>query len=180
MGDDPVDLYPAAAAPGHRRDQPDRLRERQRRRLPVGLRHDPVGLRRGRRPALRRARDARAPARRTAVPASATRITEADWRLFTTLLRFDPVYVTPLQVQPAQDRRLPEPVRVPARALPDGRESPRPIDFDHIKRHYYLTHRALNPSRIVPIGFELDLDAPHGREAGRRRPHGARIAPTTA
>jgi putative glutathione S-transferase len=37
------------------------------------------------------------------------------------------------------------------------------VDFDHIKRHYYVTHRELNPRGIVPVGPELDLDAPHGR-----------------
>ena len=36
-------------------------------------------------------------------------------------------------------------------------------DFDHIKRHYYLTHPQLNPTRIVPVGPVLDWDAPHGR-----------------
>jgi len=37
------------------------------------------------------------------------------------------------------------------------------VDFDHIKRHYYKTHQALNPSGIVPLGPALDIDAPHGR-----------------
>ena len=38
------------------------------------------------------------------------------------------------------------------------------VNFDHIKRHYYMTHDDINPTRIVPIGPLLDLDGPHGRE----------------
>jgi putative glutathione S-transferase len=39
------------------------------------------------------------------------------------------------------------------------------VDFDHIKRHYFMTHPTINPHRVVPAGPILDLDAPHGREA---------------
>ena len=39
------------------------------------------------------------------------------------------------------------------------------VDFDHIKRHYFMTHPTINPHRVVPAGPVLDLDAPHGREA---------------
>ena len=39
------------------------------------------------------------------------------------------------------------------------------VDFDHIKRHYFVTHTKINPLRIVPRGPDLDLDAPHGRNA---------------
>jgi glutathionyl-hydroquinone reductase len=91
------------------------------------------------------------------------RITEADWRLFTTLLRFDPVYVGHFK---CNIRRI---VDYPAlsgylRELyqwPKVRET---VDFDHIKRHYYVTHRTINPTGIVPVGPVLDLEAPHGRE----------------
>ncbi|MDB5041540.1 MAG: yqjG, partial [Candidatus Eremiobacteraeota bacterium] len=38
------------------------------------------------------------------------------------------------------------------------------VNFDHIKRHYYMTHDEINPTRIVPIGPQQDLAAPHGRE----------------
>jgi putative glutathione S-transferase len=38
------------------------------------------------------------------------------------------------------------------------------VNFDHIKRHYYMTHEEINPTRIVPLGPILDLSAPHGRE----------------
>jgi len=40
-------------------------------------------------------------------------------------------------------------------------------DFDHIKRHYYMTHEQLNPSRIVPLGPQLDWSLPHGRDSLR-------------
>jgi glutathionyl-hydroquinone reductase len=89
-------------------------------------------------------------------------ITEADVRLWVTLARFDLVYVTHFKTNL---RRL---VDYPslwayARDLyqrPAFRET---TDFDHIKRHYFLTHPQLNPARIVPIGPELDWEAPHGR-----------------
>ncbi len=90
--------------------------------------------------------------------------TEADWRLFTTLVRFDPVYVTHFR---CDRRRI---VDYPALsgylrdlyAVPGVAET---VDFDQIRRHYYLTHRELNPRGIVPIGPDADLSAPHGREA---------------
>lgn len=93
-------------------------------------------------------------------------ITEADWRLFTTLLRFDTVYVGHFK---CNIRRL---VEYPAlwgyaRELyqrPGVRET---CDFGHIKRHYYMSHPSLNPSRVVPAGPSLDWDAPPVRERGR-------------
>ncbi|MBN9027683.1 glutathione S-transferase family protein [Kaistia nematophila] len=86
------------------------------------------------------------------------RLTEADWRLFTTLLRFDPVYVGHFK---CNLRRL---VDYPAlwsytRELyqVDGiRET---VDFDHIKRHYYESHKTINPTGVVPLGPILDFDA---------------------
>ncbi|MCK8787545.1 glutathione S-transferase family protein [Roseomonas sp. NAR14] len=88
--------------------------------------------------------------------------TEADWRLFTTLLRFDPVYVGHFK---CNLRRL---VDYPAlwactRALyqwPGVRET---VNFEHIKRHYYESHRTINPTGIVPLGPLLDFEAPPGR-----------------
>lgn len=88
--------------------------------------------------------------------------TEADWRLFTTLIRFDAVYVTHFK---CNIRRL---VDYPAlwdytRELfqwPGVRET---VDFGHIKRHYFMSHTTINPTRIVPVGPKLDFDAPHGR-----------------
>jgi putative glutathione S-transferase len=89
-------------------------------------------------------------------------LTEADWRLFTTLLRFDPVYVGHFKCN------LKRIVDYPALSsytrelyqMPGIRET---VDFDHIKRHYYESHRTINPTGIVPLGPILDLDAPTTR-----------------
>lgn len=86
-------------------------------------------------------------------------LTEADWRLFTTLLRFDPVYHGHFK---CNIRRL---IDYPAlwaytRALyqePGVRET---VDFAHIKKHYYMSHPWLDPTRIVPVGPEIDFEAP--------------------
>ena len=93
-------------------------------------------------------------------------ITEADWRLFTTLVRFDAVYVGHFK---CNLRRL---VDYPtlwgyARDLyqrPGVRET---CDFGHIKRHYYMSHPWLNPTRVVPAGPSQDWEAPPVRERGR-------------
>jgi putative glutathione S-transferase len=91
-------------------------------------------------------------------------MTEADIRLFTTLARFDAVYVGHFK---CNLRRL---VDYPnlwayARDLYQTQGIGETVNFDHIKRHYYMTHDQLNPSRIVPAGPLMDWDAPHGREA---------------
>lgn len=90
-------------------------------------------------------------------------LTEADIRLFTTLARFDAVYVGHFK---CNLRRL---VDYPnlwayARDLYQRPGIGETVNFDHIKRHYYMTHDQLNPSRIVPAGPRMDWDAPHGRE----------------
>ncbi|HEY7430595.1 MAG TPA: glutathione S-transferase family protein [Streptosporangiaceae bacterium] len=90
-------------------------------------------------------------------------LTEADVRLWVTLARFDPVYVTHFK---CNIRRL---VDYPnlwgyARDLYQQPAFGSTTSFDHIKRHYYLTHPHLNPSRIVPAGPLLDWHAPHDRE----------------
>jgi glutathionyl-hydroquinone reductase len=84
------------------------------------------------------------------------RLTEADWRLFTTLVRFDPVYfghfkcnLREIRDYPALRRYLKKLYRWPGVA--------ETVDFDHIKRHYYASHRRINPTGIVPIGPEIDL-----------------------
>ena len=87
---------------------------------------------------------------------------ECDWRLFTTLVRFDPVYVGHFK---CNIRRLTDYPNLWAytRDLyqwPGIRET---VDFRHIKGHYYTSHPAINPTRIVPGGPALDFDAPHGR-----------------
>jgi len=92
------------------------------------------------------------------------RITEADWRLFTTLARFDPVYVTHFK---CNLRRIADYPNLSGyfRDLLSQDGVAGTVDLDHIRRHYYRTHRTLNPAGIVPGGPELDWDAPHGREA---------------
>jgi putative glutathione S-transferase len=91
------------------------------------------------------------------------RLTEADWRLFTTLVRFDAVYVGHFK---CNLRRL---VDYPnlwayARELYQHPGVASTTDFTHIKRHYYQSHRTINPSGIVPPGPQIDFLAPHGRE----------------
>jgi len=91
------------------------------------------------------------------------RITEADWRLFTTLVRFDPVYVGHFKCNkrriadyPNLSGYLRELYQVPGVA--------ETVWLDHIKNHYYVSHANINPTRIVPKGPELELMAPHGRD----------------
>jgi glutathionyl-hydroquinone reductase len=89
--------------------------------------------------------------------------TEADWRLFTTLVRFDAVYYGHFK---CNVRRIEEYPHLSA-YLRDLYQSPgiaETVDFDHIKRHYYMSHEHINPTRIVPIGPQLDYGRPHGRE----------------
>ena len=91
------------------------------------------------------------------------RQTLADWRLFTTLVRFDPVYVGHFK---CNLRRIADYPNLSG-YLRDLYQTPGvagTVDLDHIKRHYYMTHGHLNPSRIVPAGPVLDMNAPHGRE----------------
>jgi len=89
-------------------------------------------------------------------------LTEADIRLFTTLVRFDAVYHGHFK---CNLRRL---VDYPAlwgyaRDLYQRPGFGDTVDFDQIKRHYYMTHDQINPSRIVPKGPVVDWNAPHGR-----------------
>jgi putative glutathione S-transferase len=90
-------------------------------------------------------------------------ITEADWRLFTTLLRFDPVYVGHFKTNL---RRLVDYPNLYAytRELYQIEGVRETVEMDHIKRHYYASHETINPTGIVPLGPELDLDRPHGRD----------------
>jgi glutathionyl-hydroquinone reductase len=91
------------------------------------------------------------------------RQTEADWRLFTTLVRFDPVYVGHFK---CNIRRIAD-YRILSAYLRDLYQTPgvaETVNFQHIKGHYYESHRTINPTGIVPVGPKLDLLAPHGRE----------------
>ena len=90
------------------------------------------------------------------------RLTEADWRLFTTLVRFDPVYVGHFKCNlrrvadyPNLSNYLRDLYQIPGVA--------ETVNLHHIKQHYYRSHPTINPTRIVPKGPEIDYDAPHDR-----------------
>lgn len=89
-------------------------------------------------------------------------LTEADWRLFTTLIRFDAVYVGHFKCNLRRIADYPH-LQGYLKELyqqPGIRET---VDFQHIKGHYYQSHDMINPTRVVPAGPLLDLDSPHGR-----------------
>lgn len=90
------------------------------------------------------------------------RLTEADWRLFTTLLRFDPVYHGHFK---CNIRRLADYPNLWAytRELYQVPGIAETVRMDHIKNHYYASHRTVNPTGIVPVGPDMDFDEPHGR-----------------
>lgn len=88
---------------------------------------------------------------------------ETDWRLFVTLIRFDAVYHGHFK---CNIRRI---IDYPnlfgyLKDLYQTDGIAETVNFDHIKRHYYITHDDINPTRIVPIGPDQDLSAPHHRE----------------
>ncbi|WP_394193801.1 glutathione S-transferase family protein [Pseudoalteromonas atlantica] len=89
-------------------------------------------------------------------------LTEADWRLFTTLIRFDSVYVghfkcnlRTIESYPAMSNYLRELYQVAS-----VKET---VDFYHIKRHYYFSHTMINPTQVVPNGPYIDYLKPHNR-----------------
>ena len=91
-------------------------------------------------------------------------ITEADWRLFTTLVRFDAVYYNHFKTNKKRLMDYPnlwgytrELYQVPGIA--------ETVNMDHIKYHYFASHRSINPTGIVPKGPEIDFMRPHGRES---------------
>ncbi|MDX1757257.1 MAG: glutathione S-transferase family protein [Marinobacter sp.] len=94
----------------------------------------------------------------------ANRPTEADWRLFTTLIRFDAVYYSHFKCNqqriadyPHLSDYLRDLYQVPGVADT--------VDVDQIKRHYYVSQRTINPTQIVPVGPRLDFNALHGRRS---------------
>ncbi|NVD39468.1 glutathione S-transferase family protein [Ensifer sp. HO-A22] len=91
-------------------------------------------------------------------------ITEADWRLFTTLVRFDPVYVGHFK---CNIRRIADYKNLQGylRDLYQVAGVAETVDMRHIKEHYYRSHTMINPTGVVPVGPILDLYAPHGRGA---------------
>ena len=89
-------------------------------------------------------------------------LTEADWRLFTTLIRFDAVYFGHFKTNRQLLSSFPN-ISAYLRELyqiPDVADT---VDFDHIKNHYYASHRSINPTGIVPVGPALDFTLPHDR-----------------
>lgn len=90
-------------------------------------------------------------------------LTEADWRVFTTLVRFDAVYYSHFKCNrqrisdfPALSGYLRELYQVPGVADT--------VDIRQIKQHYYVSQRTINPTQVVPVGPQLDFTAPHGRD----------------
>jgi len=90
-------------------------------------------------------------------------ITEADWRLFTTLIRFDAVYhghfkcnVRQIADYPNLYGYMKELYQYPGVA--------NTVNFDHIKRHYYYSHTMINPTQVIPVGPKQELMVAHGRE----------------
>ena len=91
------------------------------------------------------------------------RLVEADWRLFCTLIRFDAVYHGHFK---CNLRRIIDYPNLQGYLL-DLYQHPgiaETVSIDHIKRHYYMTHEEINPTRIVPLGPIIDLTKPHGRK----------------
>jgi putative glutathione S-transferase len=90
-------------------------------------------------------------------------LSEADWRLFTTLIRFDAVYFGHfktnrqlLAMYPAISGYVRELYQVPGVA--------ETVSFEHIKTHYYASHLMINPTGVIPVGPAQDFTAPHGRD----------------
>jgi putative glutathione S-transferase len=90
------------------------------------------------------------------------RITEADWRLFTTLVRFDPVYVGHFKCNIRNLREYPH-LWGYVRDLYQQPGVAETVDLDAIKLHYYGSHETINPTGLVPVGPTIDYSAPHDR-----------------
>jgi len=90
-------------------------------------------------------------------------VTEADWRLFTTIVRFDPVYVGHFK---CNIRRIADYPNISGylRELYQMPGIAETINMEHIKNHYYASHESINPSRVISVGPHIDYDAAHGRE----------------
>ncbi|MGB2235009.1 MAG: glutathione S-transferase family protein [Candidatus Puniceispirillum sp.] len=89
-------------------------------------------------------------------------ITEADWRLFTTLVRFDPVYVGHFKCNLRRIADYPN-LSGYVRDLYQQPDVAATVNMQHIKDHYYASHETINPTRIVPVGPDIDYDLPHDR-----------------
>lgn len=89
-------------------------------------------------------------------------ITEADWRLFTTLVRFDPVYVGHFK---CNRHRIADYTNLSGyvRDLYQQPGIAATVNLDHIKKHYYASHETINPSRVIPLGPYVDFTLSHDR-----------------
>ena len=92
------------------------------------------------------------------------RVTEADWRLFTTLVRFDAVYAVHFKCSKKRIADYPA-LSAYARELYQWPGVSETVNFDHIRRHYYYSHDMINPHRIVAVEPDYAWYAPHGRDA---------------
>lgn len=90
-------------------------------------------------------------------------ITEADWRLFTTLIRFDPVYVGHFKCNMKRLIDYPN-LWAYTRDLYQQPGVAETINMVHIKNHYYVSHTSINPSGVVPLGPVIDFNVRHGRD----------------
>jgi putative glutathione S-transferase len=93
-------------------------------------------------------------------------LTEADWRLFTTLIRFDAVYYVHFK---CNRRRIADYPNLSGYLrdlfqMPGVKDT---VDIEHSKQHYYFSHDRINPTRIVPLGPLMIIDAPHDRDRFR-------------
>jgi putative glutathione S-transferase len=89
-------------------------------------------------------------------------ITEADWRLFTTLIRFDMVYYGHFKCNKQGIEDYPN-ISEYLRELYQRPGIKETVNFHHIKRHYYFSHTMINPTQIIPLGPEIDFLRPHKR-----------------
>ena len=92
-----------------------------------------------------------------------TQITEADWRLFTTLVRFDAVYYNHFKTNKKRLMDYPN-LWAYTRELYQVPGVAETVNMDHIKHHYFASHSSINPTGVVPKGPEIDFMVAHGRE----------------
>jgi glutathionyl-hydroquinone reductase len=92
-----------------------------------------------------------------------SQITEADWRLFTTLIRFDAVYVGHFKCNIRRIADYPN-LSGYVRDLYQQPGIAETINMEHIKNHYYMSHAMINPTGVVPVGPKEDFTRPHDRD----------------
>ena len=93
-----------------------------------------------------------------------SKITEADWRLFTTLIRFDSVYVGHFKCNIRRITDYPN-LWGYLRDLYQTKGVAETVNMTHIKTHYYQSHDTINPNKIIPVGPKIDFNSAHDREA---------------